>query len=439
MPLPHCAKTPTLATLTQSMPSQKFSARSLLGKLGPGLITGASDDDPSGIATYSQVGAQFGYGMLWTMLFSYPLMAVIQEISARIGRVTGRGIAGNIRRYYPRAILYTIVPLILTANIFNLGADVGAMGAALKLLLPGSMALYVMFFGVVSLGLQVLIPYTRYVPYLKWLTLVLFAYVATAFVAHVNWSHALRGALVPSFSSQTGFFTAFIATLGTTISPYLFFWQASQEVEEVTTSPHRPLKKSPREAPSQFGRIRADTYLGMAFSNLVAIFIMMTTAATLNVQGVFRVETAAEAAKVLEPLVGRFAFGLFALGIIGTGLLAVPVLAGSAAYAIGEALKWPVSLEKRLDQAPKFYWTLIAATMVGLSLNFMGIDPIRALFWAAVLNGIAAAPIMAVLVLMSSNRRVMGKFPLSTPLRIIGWFATAVMLLSSVGMFVTLK
>jgi NRAMP (natural resistance-associated macrophage protein)-like metal ion transporter len=433
------AKT-TLATATQPPDTSKISASNLLNNLGPGLITGASDDDPSGIATYSQVGAQFGYGMLWTMLFSYPLMAVIQEISARVGRVTGLGIAGNLRRHYPRPLLYAVVPLILAANIFNLGADLGAMGAALNLLVPGPLPLYIISFAAFSAGLQVLVPYTRYIAYLKWLTLALFAYVGTAFAAHVDWSSVLRGTFLPALSLQKGFFTALIATLGTTISPYLFFWQASQEAEEVATNSFvHPLKRSPREAPSQLGRIRVDTYIGMAFSNLVALFIIITTAATLHAHGILGVETAAQAAKALEPLAGHFAFAIFALGIIGTGLLAVPVLAGSSAYAVGETLRWRASLEKPPAQAPKFYWTLVAATGIGLSMNFVGIDPIRALFWAAVLNGVAAAPIMAVLMLMSANRRVMSKFTLSKPLRVVGWCATVVMLLGSVGMFIALK
>ena len=427
-----------MATAAQTAKSEKQVIH--FSTLGPGLITGASDDDPSGIATYSQIGAQFGYAMLWTMLFSYPFMAVIQEISARIGRVTGFGIAGNVRRHFSVPVSYTLVALILTANIFNLGADVGAMGAACKLLAPGPLPLYVIAFGAFSLMLQIFVPYTRYVSYLKWLTLVLFAYVATAFVAHVDWAQTIQGTLIPSFSSQTSFFTALIAVLGTTISPYLFFWQASQEVEEVKTNRlDHPLKRAPREAPSQLGRIRADTYIGMAFSNLIGLFIVMTTAATLHAHGIVKVETAAQAAKALEPLAGPFAFVLFALGIVGTGLLAIPVLAGSAAYAVGETLKWRASLEKRRDQAPKFYWTLTAATAIGLSLNFMGIDPIRALFWAAVLNGVVAAPIMGILMLLASNPRVMGKFTLSAPLKVIGWFATIVMLLSSVGMFIAIK
>lgn len=429
-----------MATAAQSSRPRTFILQTLVEKLGPGLITGASDDDPSGIATYSQIGAQFGYGMLWTMLFSYPFMAIIQEISARIGRVTGIGIAGNIRRHYSRLILYIVVFLVLCANIFNLGADLGAMGAAAKLLLPGSLSAYILLFGGFSLALQVFVRYTKYVWYLKWLTVSLFAYVATAFVAHISWPSVFCGTFLPRFSFRSGFFTALVAALGTTISPYLFFWQASQEAEEVATNPSdQPLKRSPCEAPMQLARIRVDTYIGMAISNVIALFIIMTTAATLHVHGVLKVDTAAQAAKALEPLAGRFAFVLFGLGIIGTGLLTIPVLAGSAAYALSEALKWRASLEKRPEQARNFYCTLIVATGLGLILNFVGIDPIRALFWAAVINGLVAAPIMAVLMLMSSNRRVMGKFAISAPLKAVGWLATAVMLMTAIAVVVTLR
>jgi NRAMP (natural resistance-associated macrophage protein)-like metal ion transporter len=420
--------------------TQEPIAKTLFQKLGPGLITGASDDDPSGIATYSQVGAQFGYGMLWTMLFSYPLMAAIQEISARIGRVTGAGIAGNVRQHYPKPLLYVIVPLLLLANIFNLGADIGAMGAAFQLLVRGPLVLYIVLFGVFSLVLQVVVPYTKYVPYLKWLTLALFAYVATAFVAHVSWAQVARGAFVPSFLPQAGFFTALIAVLGTTISPYLFFWQAAEEVEDVTANDaEQPLKISPREGPRQLSRIKLDTYVGMAFSNLIASFIIVTTAATLHVHGILNVSTSTDAAKALEPLAGRFAFALFAVGIIGTGLLAIPVLAGSAAYGVGESLRWRASLEYKPGQAPKFYWTLAAATLIGLSLNFVGINPIRALFLSAVINGVVAGPIMVMVMLMSGNRKVMGTFTLSMPLRLMGWLATGVMLVAAFGMFAALR
>lgn len=351
-------------------------------KLGPGLITGASDDDPSGIATYSQAGAQFGYAMLWTMLFSYPLMSAIQEISARIGRVTGDGIAANIRKHYPKPIVYCAVALLLVANIFNLGADIGAMGAAAKLLLPGPMLIYTILFGVLSLLLQIFVPYDKYVRYLKWLTLALFAYVVTAIVVgEPKWA-ALRATMLPSLTFHKYYFTALIAVLGTTISPYLFFWQASEEVEDVTLNPNeQPLNRAPQQAPAQFQRISFDTYLGMALSNIVAYSIILTTAATLHVHGILDIQTADQAARALEPLAGRFAFLLFALGIIGTGLLAVPVLAGSAAYGVSEAFRWPASLEKKPRQAKKFYAMIGAATLIRLMLNFVYLNPVKALFW----------------------------------------------------------
>jgi NRAMP (natural resistance-associated macrophage protein)-like metal ion transporter len=408
--------------------------------LGPGLITGASDDDPSGIATYSQVGAQFGYGMLWTMPFSYPLMAVIQEISARIGRVTGRGIAGNIRRHYSKPILYGVVLLLLIANIFNLGADIGAMGAAAKLLLPGPLWAYIVLLGATSLLLQVFVRYTKYVRYLKWLTLALFAYVATAIVVGEPKWPAIRATFWPSFSIHGGYLTALIAVLGTTISPYLFFWQASEEAEDVRdNADEEPLRQAPEQAPAQFRRIKFDTYLGMAMSNIVAFFIILTAAATLHVHGIANIQTADQAALALEPLAGKFAFLLFAVGIIGTGLLAVPVLAGSAAYGLSEALGWRASLEEKPLQAVKFYGTIAVATCVGLLLNFIHLNPIKALFWSAVLNGVVAVPVMVLMMILTRNAKVMGKFTLPLYLRIGGWIATAVMLIASLGMIATLR
>jgi len=413
--------------------------KSFWSKLGPGLITGASDDDPSGIATYSQTGAQFGNGMMWLMLFSYPLMIAIQEICARIGRVTGVGIAGNMRKHYPAPLLYGIVSLLCLANIFNLGADIGAMGAAGQLLLGGPLFPYVLFFSVVSLLLQMYVRYTKYVRYLKWLTLALFAYVLTAFVAHVDWGRALRATVLPSLSFNTRYLTTLIAVLGTTISPYLFFWQASEEAEDVRDNrKERPLKWAPWQARQQFDRIRVDTVVGMAFSNVVALFIILTTAATLHAAGIVDVQTSAQAAKALEPLAGRFAFVLFAVGIIGTGLLAVPVLAGSAAYGVAEAFRWRASLERRPREAKRFYGVLAAATIIGLGLNFMGLNPIRALFWSAVINGVVSTPLMVVTMLMSANRKVMGQFTLPRGLRVVGWIATLVMLAASIGLFATL-
>ena len=373
------------------------------------------------------------------MLFSYPLMMAIQEICARIGRVTGVGIAGNMRRHYPRSLLFGIVSLLCLANVFNLGADLGAMGAAGQLLFGGPFLPYVFGFAALSLALQTYIPYTTYVKYLKWLTLALFAYVLTAFVAHVDWRMALRSTFLPSVSFNRNYFTTLTAVLGTTISPYLFFWQASEEAEDVRNNrQEHALKRAPWQAEEQFSRIRVDTYAGMALSNGVALFIILTTAATLHAAGIRDVETSAQAAKALEPLAGRFAFELFALGIIGTGLLAVPVLAGSAAYGVAETFRWRASLESRPNKAKEFYGVLAVATLLGLALNFIGLNPIRALFWSAVINGVVSVPLMFVTMRMAANRKVMGEFTLPPYLRVVGWVATAVMLAASVGLFSTL-
>jgi NRAMP (natural resistance-associated macrophage protein)-like metal ion transporter len=404
-------------------------------RLGPGLITGAADDDPSGIATYSQVGAQFGMGMLWTMLFSFPLMAAMQEICGRLGRITGAGIAENLRKNYPKPVLYGLVSLLCLANIFNLGADVTAMGAAAQLLFGGSLNAYVLVFGLLSLFLVVYVPYKKYVHYLKWLTMALFAYVATAFVVHVPWKTALRSTLIPSLTWTTDYWMALVAVLGTTISPYLFFWQTSEEAEEVRLNrSESPLQRRPEQALPEFRRIALDTWIGMGFSNLVAFFIILTTAVTLHVASAGQgIATAAAAAQALQPLAGRFAFLLFALGIIGTGLLAVPVLAGSSAYAVAEALRWRASLESRPSQAPKFYAVLAAATLIGIALNFLGMNPIRALYWSAVINGVVAVPLMVMLMIMSANVAIVKEFSLPVYLRVVGWAATVVMLLASLA------
>ena len=403
----------------------------LLEIMGPGLITGASDDDPSGIATYSQVGAQFGFGLCWSLIFTYPLMTAIQEISARIGRVTGRGISGNLRKFYPPWLLYVIVGLILIANIINIGADIGAMGAALKLLIGGPAFLYVIGFAALSIGLEVFVRYSRYVSVLKYLTLSLFAYVATVFVVGTPWAKVGLSIVEPPLTWDHDYILAVVAVLGTTISPYLFFWQAEEEVEEEQENPNKqPLKRAPRQAPNEFYRIRMDTYVGMALSNLVALFIVITTAATLNAHGVTDIQTSSQAAEALRPIAGPFAFALFACGIIGTGLLALPVLAGSAAYALGEALQWPVGLAKKAGRARGFYATIAIATILGTLLNFSPIDPIKALFWSAVINGIVSVPVMAIMMLLARRRDIMGQFVLSSTLWAMGWIATAVMAIS---------
>ncbi len=411
--------------------------RSLLSLMGPGLITGASDDDPSGIATYSQVGAQFGYGMLWTMLFSYPLMANIQEVAARIGRVTGHGLAGNMRRYYPKPFLYGIVLLVLVANVVNLGADIGAMGGAVRLLVGGNALIYSAIFALGSLGLQAFLPYHRYVKILKWLTLALFAYVATVFVVHVPWGEALRRTVIPEMTLEPKRVVALVAVLGTTISPYLFFWQASEEVEEINMNEKEErLVHDKKDAPAQLARIRTDTYVGMGFSNLVAYFIILSVAATLHAKGVTDIQTAEQAAEALRPVAGPLAFWLFAAGMVGTGLLAIPVLAGSAAYAVGETLRWPVGLEREPLQAKGFYGVMAISILIGLALNMAHVDPIKALFWSAVINGVTAGPIMVFMMLMACNPRVMGEFTLGIRARVIGWLATGIMLTSAIAMFV---
>ena len=412
----------------------------LFRKLGPGLITGASDDDPSGIGTYSQVGAQFGYALLWTMVFSYPLMTAIQEISARIGRVTGVGIGGNLRKNYPKPLLYLVVFAVSVANVFNLGADIGAMGSAAQLILPGKVGLFIVIFGAGSLAGVLLVPYSTYAKYLKWLTISLFAYVGVVFFTRVSWPEVLRATLLPHIKMTRPFFTALIAVLGTTISPYLFFWQASQEVEEVHHNHgEKALRRAPAQAPAQLRRIRIDTYLGMAFSNAVAFFIILTAAATLHAHGITEISTSAEAAKALEPLAGRFAFLLFVCGIVGTGMLAVPVLAASACYGVGEARRWKSSLERRPQEAIQFYAAITVATLIGLALNFLHIDPVKALFWAAILNGIVAAPLMAIIMIMASSPKVMGRLVISPYLKAMGWLATAVMFCACIGLFFTWK
>jgi NRAMP (natural resistance-associated macrophage protein)-like metal ion transporter len=405
--------------------------------LGPGLITGASDDDPSGIATYSQAGAQFGYATGWTLLFSYPLMCAIQQISAQIGRVTGRGVAGNMRRFMPAWSLYVIVALLLVANTINIGADLGAMAAALKLLVPVPMPIAVAGFTIVSVLLEVFVRYSRYVSVLKWLTISLFAYVATVFIAGVPWGQAARGIFLPLLHFNSGYLTVIVAVLGTTISPYLFFWQAAEEVEKEDADA-QPLIKAPQQAPAEFERIRWDTYIGMGFSNLVALAIVITTAATLHAHGVTNITTSSQAAAALKPIAGRFAFTVFALGIIGTGLLAVPVLAGSAAYAMGEAFGWPVGLAMKARRAKAFYGTINVAFILGALLNFSPIDPIKALFWSAVINGVVAVPVMIVMMILASRSAVMREFTLGPVLKTIGWVATAAMAAAAVGMFATL-
>jgi NRAMP (natural resistance-associated macrophage protein)-like metal ion transporter len=418
--------------------TEQDKKQSFWARLGPGLITGAADDDPSGIATYSQVGAGFGYAILWTAFFTFPLMVGIQTVSARIGRVTGQGLAANIRQHYPPWLLYGIVALLLVANTINIAADIGAMGAALKLLIGGPAHLYAITFGLVSLLLQIAVPFPRYAPILKLLTLALLAYVATVFVVQVPWREVFYQTLMPSLSLKADYLIAIVAVFGTTISPYLFFWQASQEVEDQRAAPgEEPLVNAPEQARAQLCRIQIDTYVGMGFSNLVAFFIMLTAVVTLHQHGITDIQTSAEAAQALRPLAGDFAFVLFSAGIVGTGLLAVPILAGSAAYAVAESFKWPIGLGLQLLQARGFYTIVIIATLLGVALNFTPIDPIKALFWSAVINGVISVPIMIVMMLMAVRPDIMREFVITRRLTILGWVATVSMALVVLAMFAT--
>jgi NRAMP (natural resistance-associated macrophage protein)-like metal ion transporter len=412
-------------------------------QIGPGLITGAADDDPSGIATYSQAGAQFGFHMLWTMIFTYPLMVGIQMVSARIGCITGRGLAANIKAVFPQSVLFGIVGLLLVANTINVAADIAAMGEALRLLIGGSAHLYSVIFGLTCLGLQVYLRYETYVRYLKWLTLALLSYVAVVFTIHVPWDQVVQGALLPQLQLDHATISMIVAVFGTTISPYLFFWQAAQEVEDLKAvaarngngdllPPH-----ALAVARQHLRRIRWDTYLGMGFSNLIAFFIILSTAATLHAVGITHIETAAQAAEALRPIGGPATFLIFCLGIIGTGMLAVPVLAGSAAYAVAESFEWSSGLDAKVHEAREFYGIVAVATIGGVILNFTHLDPIQALVWTAEINGVIAIPIMAVMMLLAARTDIMGQFVIRPRLRGLGWTATGVMAASVFAMFAT--
>lgn len=403
--------------------------------LGAGLITGASDDDPSGIGTYAQAGAAFGFQLGWTLLFSYPLMVVIQEISARIGRTTGHGIAGNLRKHYPNWLLQSIVALLFVANTLNIGADLGAMSEATRLLWPHAPGtLVILFFGLLCTLLQMFVSHKRYVRVLKGLTLVLLAYFAVLLVVRISWSEALRGVIWPSWSLRGSFWLMVLAIFGTTISPYLFFWQAAQEVEDTRLDPRRaPLRTNPAQGPAALTRIRVDTFIGMGLSNLVGLAILLTAGATIHEAGIHNIATAADAAQALRPLAGTFAFALFAAGIIGTGLLAVPVLATSAAYAVGEAWRWPVGLARKPLQARAFYGTIAAATLLGAGANVASVNAMQSLVWVAVINGIVAVPVMALLMLMAADPRILGPFTVSRTWQVLGWIATGVMAVVTVA------
>lgn len=415
----------------------RLRSAAVFKQLGPGLVTGAADDDPSGIATYSQAGAQSGFALLWTMVLTFPLMVAIQLIAARIGRVTGHGLAANMGQVLKRPWVNMLVLLLFIANTINIGADLAAMGEAVALIVPHDAQWSTVGLALLSLGLQLFIPYHRYAGLLKWLTLVLLAYVAVIFSVKIDWSEVGVALIHPALPGGREAIVMVVAIFGTTISPYLFFWQSSQEVEEIGQhAGEHPLREAPRQARAQFGRIRVDTIAGMAVSNLIAIAIIISTAATLHASGQTNIETAADAARALEPAAGKFAFLLFSLGIVGTGLLAVPVLAGSAAYAVGEARGWKCGLENKPWEARGFYAIIGLAVLCGLAINWFDVDPIKALVWSAVVNGVIAVPIMAVMLIVAGRRAQMGRFVAGRPLMVLGWTATAVMAAAVVAMFV---
>ncbi len=419
-------------------PRSHRHAKSTKDLLGPGLVTGAADDDPSGIATYSQAGAQFGYALLWTVFLTTPFMIAIQLVSAFIGRATGRGIVANAKALYGGRALHALIILLVVANVVNIAADIAAMSEAAYLVVGGLRHEHALIFAALSVLLQVFVPYRRYAPVLKWMTLVLFLYVGVVFTVEIPWREVAVGTLLPKIQLSSDYFMLLVAVLGTTISPYLFFWQASQEVEEMRRQKkHRPLNKLARGGNNETRRIVVDTSVGMVFSNAIAFFIMLTTAVTLHTHGVTQIDTAADAANALRPIAGELAFLMFALGIVGTGLLAIPVLAGSAAYAVAEFYGWRSSLESKFSRATGFYTILAAATVIGFGLTFTPLDPIRMLIWSAVINGVVAVPVMAMMMLIVSHS-LMGRFRATRRLAIAGWGATALMAATVIAMIVSM-
>ena len=404
-----------------------------LAKLGPGLITGVADDDPSGIATYSQAGAQFGLNMLWTMPVAYPLMSAVQSMCGQLGRVTGKGLSANIKGNFPPIVLKTLVLLLLIANTLNIAADVAAMGEVGELVTGIGRHLMTLGFVIGTLLLQIFIPYHRYVVFLKWLTISLLAYAAVLFTVHVPWEQVIARTVWPHFTVNAAAATMIVGIFGTTISPYLFFWQASEEVEDMRGEP--PLRENPERAPLELRRISRDTWSGMLYSNLAAYFIILATALTLHASGITQINTAAEAASALRPLAGNFAFWLFALGILGVGLIGVPVLAGSAGYAMSEAMGWKWGLERTANDARGFYGVITVSVLAALAIQYSPISPMRALFWSAVINGLVAVPLMVVLILLVSRTKVMGAFTASKPIIILGWMTVALMAVAGVAMF----
>jgi NRAMP (natural resistance-associated macrophage protein)-like metal ion transporter len=418
---------------------EKICLDGLFKRLGPGVITGAADDDPSGIATYSQAGAQFGVNMLWTVIVTLPLMAAVQSVSARIGRVTGHGLAANMVRVFPRPVVFVLVGLLFIANTVNIGADLAAMGAAAALVAGGGQHFFTVGFALLSLVAVVFVPYHRYVNVLKWLTLSLFAYVGVVFAVKIDWGAVALGALAPRFALNGESLMLIVAIFGTTISPYLFFWQSAQEVEEEERDPDAaPLLEKPEQAPAELTRIGWETWAGMGISNLIAFFVMLTAAVTLHAVGKTDIQTSADAAAALKPIAGDLAFFLFSLGIVGTGMLAIPVLAGSAAYAIGEAGGWKIGLERAPNEARRFYGIIACAIVLGVAIDFAPIDPIKALVWSAVVNGVIVVPIMAAMMVVAMRKSEMGAFIATPGQQIFGWITTAVMAGAAIAMFATM-
>ena len=408
-----------------------------LSKLGPGLITGVADDDPSGIATYSQAGAQFGLNMLWTMPLAFPMMAAVQSMCANLGRVTGKGLAANIKVAFSPIVLQSVVLLLLIANTLNIAADLAAMGEVVELVSGVNRHLMTAIFVFGTLALQLFVPYHRYVYFLKWLTLSLLAYAAVLFTVHISWEQVALRTVWPTFTPNATAAAVVVALFGTTISPYLFFWQTSEEVEDMQIKPRdESLKQDPRKAKKELRRIRWDTWSGMLYSNITAYFIILATAVTLNVAGVTDINTAAQAASALRPLAGEFAYLLFAFGILGVGLIGVPVLAGSGAYALSEAMGWHEGLERKVRDARGFYGIIAISVLVALAIQYSPISPMKALFWSAVINGVVAVPLVVVIIILVSKKSVMGDFTVSRPLAFLGWITAAVMGAAAVAMLI---
>jgi NRAMP (natural resistance-associated macrophage protein)-like metal ion transporter len=425
------------STFSKLAAFRRGRVRRFFRELGPGLITGAADDDPSGISTYSVTGAAFGYTPLWTALFTFPLMTAVQMMCARLGMVTGRGLAGVLRRNYPRWVLWFACSLLIVANVVNIGADLGGMAEATQMVTGIGALIWTPFYALMIVSLLFWTSYRLIAKTFKWLTLVLFAYVVTAFLAHPDWPSVLRSTFVPRIQWSSQYLATFVGILGTTISPYLFFWQASQEVEEERKIGRTTVGQRKGATDEELRKSRTDVITGMFFSNFVMYFIILTSAATLNVHGQKDIETAQQAAEALKPLAGNGAYLLFTLGLIGTGMLGVPVLAGAAAYAVAEARAWRGTLEDRPPLAKKFYAVLGIAMLIGLALNYLGINAVKMLFWTAVLNGVLAPPLIVLVVLITSNRKIMGRRVNPPVLKWLGWATAAIMAGASVAMFAT--